>query len=98
MHSPRRAKIHVLAGYANTSDAHRYRAPCPDGEGALRYVNWRSEATGMRSRPTWLYQRAWHITPLGDGENSGSQGRVRRPRKRTADDSTDPRPATSGRQ
>ena len=45
----RGAKIHaVLAGYANTSDAHHVTAPCPDGEGASRCMKLALKKAGMQ--------------------------------------------------
>ena len=80
----RGAKIHaVLAGYANTSDAHHVTAPCPDGEGASRCM----KLALKKAVRHWLYQRARHVhAARRQGRNAGGQDRVRRPRKRTADE------------
>ena len=45
----RGAKIHaVLAGYANTSDAHHVTAPCPDGAGAAACMQRALARAGMQ--------------------------------------------------
>ena len=54
----RGAKIHaVLAGYANTSDAHHVTAPCPDGAGA---------AAGMQPSDIGYINAHGTSTMLGD--------------------------------
>ena len=83
----RGATIHaVLAGWANTSDAHHVTAPCPDGEGAARCMKLRAAARRNAAVRHRLYQCARHLDAARrQGGNAGGQGRVRRPRMRAAD-------------
>ena len=63
----RGAKIHaVLAGYANTSDAHHVTAPCPDGAGAARCMQLALKKAGMQPSDIGYINAHGTSTPLGD--------------------------------
>ena len=63
----RGAKSHaVLAGYANTSDAHHVTAPCPDGEGASRCMKLALKRAGMQPSDIGYINAHGTSTPLGD--------------------------------
>ena len=63
----RGAKIHaVLAGYANTSDAHHVTAPCPDGEGASRCMKLALKRAGMQPSDIGYINAHGTSTLLGD--------------------------------
>ena len=63
----RGAKIHaVLAGYANTSDAHHVTAPCPDGAGAAACMQRALARAGMQPSDIGYINAHGTSTPLGD--------------------------------
>lgn len=63
----RGAKIHaVLAGYANTSDAHHVTAPCPDGAGAARCMRLALQKADMQPSDIGYINAHGTSTPLGD--------------------------------
>ena len=63
----RGAKIHaVLAGYANTSDAHHVTAPCPDGAGAAACMKRALARAGMQPSDIGYINAHGTSTPLGD--------------------------------
>lgn len=63
----RGAKIHaVLAGYANTSDAHHVTAPCPDGAGAAACMQRALRQAGMQPSDIGYINAHGTSTPLGD--------------------------------
>ena len=63
----RGAKIHaVLAGYANTSDAHHVTAPCPDGTGAAACMQRALARAGMQPSDIGYINAHGTSTPLGD--------------------------------
>ena len=63
----RGAKIHaVLAGWANTSDAHHVTAPCPDGAGAAAYMQRALARAGMQPSDIGYINAHGTSTPLGD--------------------------------
>ena len=63
----RGAKIHaVLAGYANTSDAHHVTAPCPDGAGAARCMQLALKKASMQPSDIGYINAHGTSTPLGD--------------------------------
>ena len=63
----RGAKIHaVLAGWANTSDAHHVTAPCPDGAGAAACMQRALRRAGMQPSDIGYINAHGTSTPLGD--------------------------------
>ena len=63
----RGAKIHaVLAGWANTSDAHHVTAPCPDGAGAAACMQRALRRAGMQPAEIGYINAHGTSTPLGD--------------------------------
>ena len=63
----RGAKIHaVLAGYANTSDAHHVTAPCPDGAGAAACMQRALARAGMQPSDIGYINAHGTSTTLGD--------------------------------
>ena len=63
----RGAKIHaVLAGWANTSDAHHVTAPCPDGAGAAACMQRALRRAGMQPADIGYINAHGTSTPLGD--------------------------------
>ena len=63
----RGAKIHaVLAGYANTSDAHHVTAPCPDGAGAAACMQRALARAGMQPSDIGYINAHGTSTMLGD--------------------------------
>lgn len=63
----RGAKIHaVLAGYANTSDAHHVTAPCPDGAGAAACMQRALARAGMKPSDIGYINAHGTSTTLGD--------------------------------
>ncbi len=63
----RGATIHaVLAGYANTSDAHHVTAPCPDGTGAAACMQRALARAGMQPSDIGYINAHGTSTPLGD--------------------------------
>lgn len=63
----RGAKIHaMLAGYANTSDAHHVTAPCPDGAGAARCMRLALQKADMQPSDIGYINAHGTSTPLGD--------------------------------
>ena len=63
----RSAKIHaVLAGYANTSDAHHVTAPCPDGAGAAACMQRALARAGMQPSDIGYINAHGTSTMLGD--------------------------------
>ena len=63
----RGATIHaVLAGYANTSDAHHVTAPCPDGTGAAACMQRALARAGMKPSDIGYINAHGTSTPLGD--------------------------------
>ena len=63
----RGAKIYaVLAGYANTSDAHHVTAPMPDGAGAARCMKKALDRAGMQPSEIGYINSHGTSTPLGD--------------------------------
>lgn len=63
----RGAKIHaVLAGWANTSDAHHVTAPCPDGAGAAACMRRALARAGMQPSDIGYINAHGTSTPLGD--------------------------------
>ena len=63
----RGAKIHaVLAGYANTSDAHHVTAPCPDGAGAAACMQRALARAGMQPSDIGYITAHGTATTLGD--------------------------------
>ena len=63
----RGAKIHaVLAGYANTSDAHHVTAPCPDGAGAASCMQRALARAGMQPSDIGYINAHGTSTTLGD--------------------------------
>ena len=63
----RGAKIHaVLAGYANTSDAHHVTAPCPDGAGAAACMQRALARAGMQPSDIGYINAHGTSTKLGD--------------------------------
>ena len=63
----RGAKIHaVLAGWANTSDAHHVTAPCPDGAGAAACMQRALQRAGMQPSDIGYINAHGTSTPLGD--------------------------------
>ena len=63
----RGAKIHaVLAGWANTSDAHHVTAPCPDGAGAAACMQRALARAGMQPADIGYINAHGTSTPLGD--------------------------------
>lgn len=56
----------VLAGCANTSDAHHVTAPCPDGAGAARCMKLALERAGMQPSDIGYINAHGTSTPLGD--------------------------------
>lgn len=63
----RGATIHaVLAGWANTSDAHHVTAPCPDGAGAAACMKRALQRAGMQPSDIGYINAHGTSTPLGD--------------------------------
>ena len=63
----RGARIHaVLAGYANTSDAHHVTAPCPDGAGAAACMKRALARAGMQPSDIGYINAHGTSTKLGD--------------------------------
>lgn len=63
----RGARIHaVLAGYANTSDAHHVTAPCPDGAGAAACMKRALARAGMQPSDIDYINAHGTSTKLGD--------------------------------
>ena len=63
----RGAKIHaVLAGWANTSDAHHVTAPCPDGAGAAACMQRALRRAGVQAAEIGYSIAHGTSTPLGD--------------------------------
>ena len=63
----RGAKIHaVLAGYANTSDAHHVTAPCPDGAGAAACMQRALARADMQPSDIGYINAHGTSTTLGD--------------------------------
>ncbi|MDO4269330.1 MAG: beta-ketoacyl-ACP synthase II [Eubacteriales bacterium] len=56
----------VLAGYANTSDAHHVTAPCPDGAGAAACMKKALARAGLRPDEIGYINAHGTSTPLGD--------------------------------
>ena len=56
----------VLAGWANTSDAHHVTAPCPDGAGAAACMKRALERAGLPPAAIGYINAHGTSTPLGD--------------------------------
>ena len=56
----------VLAGYANTSDAHHVTAPCPDGAGAAACMRRALARAGMQPADIGYINAHGTSTRLGD--------------------------------
>ena len=56
----------MLAGYANTSDAHHVTAPCPDGAGAAACMKRALARAGMQPSDIGYINAHGTSTKLGD--------------------------------